>query len=182
MKELKKQTMLVSAAGLAAGLFAVMAFRKMGIIHFSLTLFLPLLGCLGAVFFWRVWGKLFSRVIKREEIVILKYDAVSFVPFFITLLMFAGKYLHIPKPGKTLLIIAFVMSFWIKVFYAGTLLKGKSRLSSWSLAVPVGFFVALLTQFSFRDFNSARFLVLGQVFALLWAAVFKNFHARRGEG
>ncbi len=66
---------------------------------------------------------------------------------------------------------------WIKIFYAVALIKEKAKLSSVAFAVPIGFAGALVTQFSFSGFNLARFLVLGQVFALLcaWIIFGKDF-------
>jgi hypothetical protein len=122
-------------------------------------------------------------MIKKEEIIILKHDAISFAPFFLTLLMFFREHFSIPSTGTFLLFTTVAMSVWIKIFYAVALIKEKAKLSSWAFAVPMGFAGALLTQVSFRGFNLARFLVLGQIFALLCAGIIfgKNFYTMRKE-
>lgn len=183
MRVLLKETTLVCASGTAFGLFLVEAMRKIGVIHFWVIVLLPLVVLIGAVVFWRIWGKVLSGMIKKEEVVILKYDAVSFAPFFLTLLMFERKHLNIPSAGTFILIGTIAMSVWIKIFYAVALIKEKAKMSSWAFAVPIGFGGALLTQFLFSEFNLARFLVLGQVFALLWAGIIsgKNFYTMRNE-
>lgn len=183
MKALLKETALVSASGTAFGLFLVEAMRKIGGTTFWVTVLLPLAALIGAIFFWQIWGKIFCGMIKKEKFVILKYDAISFTPFFLTLLMFFRKHLSIPSTGTFLVVTTFAMSVWIKNFYTFALIKEKARLRSWAFAVPMGFAVALLTQFYFSGFNLARFLVLGQVFALLFAGLIlgKNFYAMRNK-
>lgn len=167
MKRLKRETILVLSAGLTLGFFVVMVFQKIGIFNFWLMPSLLLLGAVSSLVSWQVWGAVFSKIIKKEKITVLKYDAISFIPFFLTLLMIARKYLNIPHMGTFLTIITVLMNLWIKVCYADTMIKGRAYLSRWTFAVPLGFIISLFTQFLSHDFNLARFLVLGQVFALI---------------